>query len=146
MNTTDFAYSRNLQPQTVMKYIQRHSKDFKGHIKKVNRQTLLDEVALELLDKKYPLPKPVEVVADIATLKELADARKELILLYKELSNYKALQQLCSSLQLEIEQHTGKLEQQATQIQRLSNQVAIKDHELSKYHKTIFGLYRKKDK
>lgn len=145
MNTTDFANSRNVQPQTVMKYIYRHKQTFKGHVKKVDRLTILDEVAIEILDKKYPLPKPVEVVVDVETLKELADARKELNLLYKELSNYKALQQLCNSLQLEIEQRSGQLEQQADQIQRLSNEVAVKDHELSKYHKTVFGLYRKKD-
>lgn len=145
MNTTDFANSRNVQPQTVMKYIYRHKQAFKGHVKKVDRLTILDEVAIEILDKKYPLPKPVEVVVDVETLKELADARKELNLLYKELSNYKALQQLCSSMKLEIEQTSCKVEEQAQRIQHLSNEVAIKDHELSKYQKTVFGLYKKKD-
>ena len=144
MNTTDFAISRNVQPQTVMKYLQRHKKQFEGHIKKNNRITILDEVAIELLTKKYPLPKPIEVVVDVDTLKELADARKELNALYKELSNYKALEQMCNALQLEVEQSNGKVEHQAKEIQRLSNEVAIKDHELSKYQKTVFGLYRKK--
>ncbi|WP_026514112.1 hypothetical protein [Butyrivibrio sp. LB2008] len=38
----------------------------------------LDEEALKVLDGKYPLPKPVEVIEDIETIKELAATRKEL--------------------------------------------------------------------
>ena len=55
---TEFAKSRNQQPQTISRYISRHS-EFEGHTKKIGKAVAFDEVALRLLEKVYPLPQPV---------------------------------------------------------------------------------------
>lgn len=58
MTITEFARSRNEQVNTVSKYIREHS-EFEGHVTSKGKQRILDDVAIELLDVKYPLPKPV---------------------------------------------------------------------------------------
>lgn len=64
MTITEFARSRNEQVNTVSKYIREHQ-EFKGHTSRKGKNVVLDDVALDLLDKKYPLPKPVTVINGI---------------------------------------------------------------------------------
>lgn len=64
MTITEFARSRNEQVNTVSKYIRQHP-EFEGHTKRKGKTVMLDDVALDLLDKKYPLPKPVTVINGI---------------------------------------------------------------------------------
>lgn len=59
-----FAEERNLEKDTVSQYIRRH-REFDGHTRIEKKDMYLDSVALELLDKKYPLPKPVQVIQGI---------------------------------------------------------------------------------
>ena len=65
MNLTEFAKSRNQKTQTISIYINRHKEDFENHITKKGKTLKLDETAIELLDKQYPQPKPVQVVQGI---------------------------------------------------------------------------------
>lgn len=78
MNITEFAESRNKTVGAISNYIQRHKELFKGHTKKTGNTAELDEVALDILQRKYPLPRPIEIVEDIETIKELSETRKEL--------------------------------------------------------------------
>ena len=77
MNIADFASQHNVQRDAVAQYIRRHPELFRGHTSTQGRKMILDEVAVELLHEKYPL-RPVEVVEDVATLRELAEAHKAL--------------------------------------------------------------------
>ena len=54
MKIKDFIESRNISYNAVLNYIKRHDKEFKGHIGRRNN-IVLDEVAITLLNKKYPL-------------------------------------------------------------------------------------------
>lgn len=85
MKLIDFCSIRNIQTQTVGKYIDRHPELFDGHISKVGKQSVLDETAEAILAEMYPI-KPVEV-------------SKEHLELIKKLDSY---QQLVIQLQQEI--------------------------------------------
>lgn len=62
MNITEFASARNEQSQTISIFIKRHPEQFEGHTRKVGKTVELDEVALEILEKQYPLPRPVQLL------------------------------------------------------------------------------------
>lgn len=63
MKIKDFIDGRNVSYQTVRKYIVNHPDLFKGHIGRSNN-IVLDDVAIEILEKKYPFPEPVQVIQD----------------------------------------------------------------------------------
>lgn len=74
---TLFAEQRNEKPDTIRKYINRHMEDFEGHFEIKGKQMELDEVAAGLLEQKYPLPRPVQVVNGVDP-EEYADALKKI--------------------------------------------------------------------
>lgn len=59
---SDFAEERNIDRNAVSQYIRRHGEEFKGHTKVDGHNLLFDDDAYVILDKKYPLPKPIMVV------------------------------------------------------------------------------------
>ena len=74
---TLFAEQRNEKPDTIRKYINRHMEEFEGHFEITGKQMELDEVAVGLLEQKYPLPRPVQVVNGVDP-DEYADALKKI--------------------------------------------------------------------
>lgn len=82
----DFIQGRNLNYDTVRKYIKRNEKLFDGHIGKRNN-IILDDYAVDLLEKKYPLPNPVEVIQDTESREQLIKAQQYIINLQRELQN-----------------------------------------------------------
>lgn len=70
MKINDFINGRSVTYDTVRKYIVNHPDLFKGHIGRTNN-IVLDDVAIEILEKKYPFPEPVQVIQD-------AEAREKL--------------------------------------------------------------------
>lgn len=62
MNLTEFAESRNVKINAISNYMSRHAEKFAGHTKKVGKSIELDEVAMSILDEKYPLPRPVQIM------------------------------------------------------------------------------------
>lgn len=61
MNISEFARSRGIEPQTVRHYVNDHEY-IKKHTKKVGKTVELSDEAIELLDKIYPLPRPVQLM------------------------------------------------------------------------------------
>ena len=95
---TKFAESRGERGDTVRKYISRHKEMFEGHIDSTGKHMLLDDVAVELLEEVYPLPKPIEVVEDTESRAKLIEALERLEKakdLIAELSNQ------CNQLKIE---------------------------------------------
>ena len=139
MNITEFAQSRNKTVGAVSNYIQRHRDLFKGHTKKTGTNAELDEYALEILEKKYPLPKPVEVVEDIETIKELSETRKELaeagkrieVLQSKLLESSKQIAQ-AEATKLLLEDKTAQLDKAEKEAQDLKNKNENLSAELEK--------------
>lgn len=70
MKIKDFIDGRNVSYQTVRKYIVNHPEVFKGHIGRTNN-IVLDDVAIEILEKKYPFPEPVQVIQDTEAREKL---------------------------------------------------------------------------
>lgn len=56
MNISEYASKHGLKPQLISSYIKRHSEEFEGHTRKEVNSIVLDDVAIALLDKKYPYP------------------------------------------------------------------------------------------
>jgi hypothetical protein len=83
MNITEFAESRGVEPQAVNRYLLRH-KDIKKTCVKKGKTIELSDEALELLEKQYPIPKPVQIIKGVPQeeydklLKMYAAAEKEI--------------------------------------------------------------------
>lgn len=75
LKLADFAKQRNIARDTITQYIRRNSDMFTGHIVVDGKWMFIDEQAEKILDEKYPLPHPVEIVEDIETIKELSATR-----------------------------------------------------------------------
>lgn len=71
MYLTDFAEQRGQKPDTVAKYIRDHAAEFEGHTSMDGKQKVLDEVAVELLGKKYPLPQQTVIYQNEEYIREL---------------------------------------------------------------------------
>ncbi len=135
MTITEFADSRGVKVQAVNNYIKRHSSEFQGHSKKVGNARELDEVAIEILNKKYPLPRPIEIIEDTESQKKLIKALERLdqmrdsmeslrIELYeaekKALANENAVLRL-EDKEKEVETLTIRLKMAESENERLKN-------------------------
>ena len=85
MIISEFADSRDVQSQVISRYIRRHFDEFQGHTKKNGKSVELDDTAIKLLEKKYALPKPVEVVVDKESQEKLLKAQELIIGLQQQL-------------------------------------------------------------
>lgn len=125
MTITEFARSRNEQVNTVSKYIREHS-EFEGHITSKGKQRFLDDFAIELLDKKYPLPKPVilqQGIPEEEHLKALQEKDDTIQHLQQVIIDIQAKQ---SSLLLELGELKGKsllLEDKEKQVQEMKEEL-----------------------
>lgn len=82
MNISEFARDRGLKPTTVSLYIRRHPDEFNGHTRPSgNGNSLeLDDIALELLDKKYPRKEqPVQILEHDPELERKIQEQNEVI-------------------------------------------------------------------
>ena len=62
MKISEFLQGRSVARQAVTRYINRHDETFKNHVKKEGKELDLDMVAIEALEKIYPLEMPVNVI------------------------------------------------------------------------------------
>lgn len=80
----DFAEMRGVKADTVATYIRRHP-EIAEHTSTEGYFMVLDDVAIDMLDKKYPLPKPVQVIQDTESLKKLTEAQEFIIKLQEKM-------------------------------------------------------------
>lgn len=125
MKIKDFVQGRNVSYDTVRKYITNHPKTFSGHIGKSNN-IILDDYAVELLDKKYPFPEPVQVIQDTAARDELLELHKKYALAMEKitaLTEQNANLLVVKSKQLFLEEEnknlSEKLNEREEQLQNL---------------------------
>lgn len=145
MNITEFANSRNQQPQTISRYISRHP-EFDGHTRRVGKVVELDEEAYALLDEVYPLPNPVTIIEGVPQEEydKLRDKYEALLEDIRKLEGFKAEIEL-KQVRIEAESNARQilLEDKEKQVERAEQRADELTQELGKYKKTIFGLYRK---
>lgn len=86
----DFIVERNVKQSAASMYIKRHEKEFAGHTELREGKLWLDEEAVKLLSKKYPMLPPDDVWTPAAKQKydelaeELRETNKELRLVNAE--------------------------------------------------------------
>ena len=122
MTISEFAETRGQQAQTISKWIQRHPSDFDGHIRTEGRTKILDDVAVELLDKEYPLPKPVTIIQGVPEqehLRALADKDAEIQRLQKALIDLSEKHSQTLTEMLDIKAKALLLEDRDRQIETL---------------------------
>lgn len=90
MNITEFAQSRCVEPQAVSRYVSRH-RGLKNLTYKDGKNVVLTDAAIEILNHKYPLPKPIEVVEDTESRRALIEAQKMIISLQQQLAEQQKL-------------------------------------------------------
>lgn len=117
----DFASERKVDGNTIHKYINRHPEEFEGHVFKVKNKLVLDDVAIRILDKVYPVPV-VEVVMDEESRRKAEEAKDAMLILVDRYDKkIDALQnelvkkeeeknQLMTEHKKELEQQADKLE------------------------------------
>ena len=148
MNISEFARSRGIEPQTVRHYVNDHEY-IKKHTKKVGKTVELSEEAIELLDKIYPLPRPVQLVNGVdpeehkdvqdkltaaqefiiklqnkmmEDQKLLAQAEAQKILLEDRESQLKIATEEGEKKDTEIDLQKKKIEEQNRQLEELKNE------------------------
>lgn len=85
MKVADFTRGRNVENQAITRYINRHPELFDGHVMKDGREIVLDDVALDILNEKYPLPQPIQIVEDTEARRQLIEAQQMIIKLQQQL-------------------------------------------------------------
>ena len=146
MKISEFVEGRNVAAATVQQYINRHKLDFEGLIQKGKnkKEIILSEEAIRLLDKKYPLPKPIEILdKGYVPIEELDAVKSKYI---EALEEGKRLLEERNQLQLEIKEHekkTALIEQKDKDIKRLEDEQEKKDEELKALKEEIEKLKKR---
>lgn len=118
MTITEFAKSRNIEPQAVSRYLNRHE-ELKKQCQKEGKNLLLTDDVLQVLDKKYPIPKPTIIMNGVPeeehrdALDKLLKAQELIIQLQNELTDQKLLQAENEAQKLLLEDRERRAEEDA---------------------------------
>lgn len=137
---TDFAKERNVDRDTVNAYLNNHA-EIKNYTKLVGKNRVIDTDtdAYKMLDKKYPLPKLVQVVEDTESKQKLAEKQEELSKALKDNADLQAklglamaqVAQLATMQQL-LEDKTKELANNQKELTKAQESLHSKDIELVK--------------
>jgi len=156
VNLTEFCESHDVRINAVSNFIQRND-EIKKHIFKKGKNTILDDEAFKLLEKKYPIPKPVQIVNGIPEaefFKQLEEKDKKIHLKDETIQQLQAkiiqLQNEKADLMLinkDFENQTLLLEQnnriQSTENAKKDEEIKDLKDEIYKFKPSIFGFYKK---
>ena len=118
MTITEFAKSRNIEPQAVSRYLNRHE-ELKKQCQKEGKNLLLTDDVLRVLDEKYPIPKPTIIMNGVPeeehrdALEKLLKAQELIIQLQNELTDQKLLQAENEAQKLLLEDRERRAEEDA---------------------------------
>lgn len=118
MTITEFAKSRNIEPQAVSRYLNRHE-ELKKQCRKEGKNLLLTDDVLRVLDEKYPIPKPTIIMNGVPeeehrdALEKLLKAQELIIQLQNELTDQKLLQAENEAQKLLLEDRERRAEEDA---------------------------------
>ena len=126
MNIAEFAEERQVSPSAVYAHIRKNREKFNGHITKKGRNAFLDDYAIELLSKPYPVPAPIPVAVDYDSrekytqaLEEISRLQKRIIELEQEQAKAKATALLLAEKSSELEAEREKVTELTTEAERL---------------------------
>lgn len=122
MKLVEFAKQRGIPRDTITQYIRRHPDLFEGHTEVNGKSLFLDKEAERLLNEKYPLYSPVELIEDVELIKELSETRKELAQAERHIAElYKKLADQTAVI-AQVETTKILLEDREEQLQRVYDQ------------------------
>lgn len=120
----EFIDRRNVSYDTVRKFIINHPELFKGHIGK-SKNIILDDEAVRLLEEKYPLPSPVQVIQDASARERLQEIEAKYInlleennRLIQEMANLKLVQYKQRFLEESVKQKDYEIEELYSKLER----------------------------
>lgn len=128
MKISEFLQGRSVERQAVTRYINRHE-IFKSHVKKVGKELDLDMVAIEALEKAYPLDMPVNVINGVPK-ESFIKIQNELIMSQKKIES---LQGQLLDVQGQIATAKAQellLEDKINQVSELKKQIDLKNDEI----------------
>lgn len=109
ISVTKFAEERNEKSDTIRKYINRHS-EIAEHTTMKEKNMMLDEVAVRMLEEIYPLPKPVEIIEDTESRLQLIKTQKLVIQLQNQLLEAQGKLAKAEATQLLLENKEKQIE------------------------------------
>lgn len=136
MKITEFLQGRNVARQAVTRYINRHDEIFKSHVKKDGKELDLDMMAVEALEKVYPLEMPVNVIdgvpkeSFIKIQNELIMSQKKVESLHGQLLDVQEQIAVAKAQELLLEDKTN-------QISELKEQIDLKNDEIENLKKQL---------
>ena len=134
MKISDFIEGRDLNYDTVRRYIKRNPELFNGHIGH-SQNIVLDDEAVKLLEEKYPLPTPVQVIQDTTSREKLQELQEKYINLLEEnnrLTQENANLKLLQHKQLLLEQ---QIQEKECAIQKALDEIRECDEQIAKLQK-----------
>lgn len=129
MKISEFLQGRSVARQAVTRYINRHDEIFKNHVKKDGKELDLDIVAIEALEKVYPLEMPVNVINGVPK-ESFIKIQNELIISQKKIES---LQGQLLDVQEQIAAAKAQellLEDKTNQVSELKKQIDLKNDEI----------------
>ena len=111
MTLKEFAESRNVEYNTLMQWLYRRP-DLREQMSKEGKSYILDPESevYEILDKKYPFPRPIQIVQDEEARAELAMAQKKIQELQDRLLQVAPQLARLETMDLLLEQREQELE------------------------------------
>lgn len=129
MKISEFLQGRSVERQAVTRYINRHDEIFKNHVKKVGKELDLDMVAIEALEKAYPLDMPVNIINGVPK-ESFIKIQNGLIMSQKKVES---LQGQLLDVQEQIATAKAQellLEDKTNQVSELKEQLDLKNDEI----------------
>lgn len=152
MQIKDYAKSRGVSYEAVRKQLKQYENDLEGHIKKQGKTFLLDDKAVTILDghriNKTVIVEPTDsmVKDEVERLKlEIDQLKNQVIALQNDKIKYVEDKAKQDALLLIADKEHDELEKTKQELTTVRVELANKDTELSRFTKTIFGLYKRSD-
>lgn len=137
MTLQEYATTRNITYEAVRLAVKKAKPDIDKHITKQGRTRILDNEAVRILDDKRKGSKVSVIKAKNTENEQTIDQLKnEIILLQRQLLDCKDSLRIASD-------NVARLEAVSDTNKRLQSEIDTLRADNSRYHKTIFGLYRK---
>ncbi len=147
LKTSDFLNGRDVERQALTRYINRHPELFENHTKKMGKEIELDDEAVAILDKIYPLIQPVELIngvpqeVHIKIQNELIQAQKDNAELMKALLQAHEQLSVANTEKLLLEEKTKQYDELKDNNKQLADELAITKQELE--HERNKGFFAK---
>lgn len=162
LSIAEYVKQRGVSQTAVRRQLARYAEELEGHTPKINRKTMLDDVAIQILDS-HRMPREViiqqasedvqkeinELRAQIDLMKDKAlefqqtiiDLQKQNMALIEQKGRHEILLEIKDQDQAQLREKNDIL---SGQVSELEDQLQTAKAEADSYERSWFGLYRKK--